>query len=39
MKICHHLLTLKLFQTCMSFFLLLHNILKIVGNQAIDGGH
>jgi len=24
LKFCHHLLTLKLFQTCMSFFLLLN---------------
>jgi len=42
-KCCHHLLNLKLFQTCMSFFLLLNtneDILKNVGNQTIaDGSH
>jgi len=39
-KFCHHLLTLKFFQTCMSFFLLLNSkedILKNVGNQTVDG--
>ncbi len=38
-KLCHNLLTLKLFQTCMSFFLLLNtkeDILKNVGNQIVD---
>jgi len=36
-KFCHHLLTLKLFQTCMSFFLLLNtkeDILKMIGTLA-----
>ncbi len=34
---CHHLLTFKLFQTCMSFFLLLNtqDILKNVDNQTV----
>jgi len=35
-KFCHHLLTLKLFQTCKNLFLLLkkmEDILKTVGNQ------
>ncbi len=39
-QFCHHLLTLKLFQTRMSFFLPLstkENILKNVGNQIVDG--
>ncbi len=38
MKICHHLLILKLFQTRLSFFLLLstkEDILKN-GNQTVD---
>jgi len=38
-KFCHNLLTLKLFQTCMSFFLLLNTrkyILKNVGKQTVD---
>jgi len=38
-KFCYHLLTLKLFQTCMNFFLLLNSledILKNVGNQRFD---
>ncbi len=38
--LCHHLLIVHLFQTCMSFFLLLntkYNILKNVGNQTVDG--
>ncbi len=37
---CHNLLTLKLSQTCMSFFLLLNtkeDILKHIGNQTVDG--
>ncbi len=42
---CHHfghnLLTLKLFQTCMSFFLLLNtkDIMKNIGNQIVAGPH
>jgi len=41
-KCWHHLLTLKWFQTCMSFFLLLNtkeNILKNVGNRTVDCNH
>jgi len=41
-KCSHSLLTLKLFQTCMSFFLLLNtkeDILKNVGNQTVDSSH
>ncbi len=37
-----HLLTLHLFQTFMSLFLLFNtkeNILKNVGNQTVDGSH
>jgi len=37
---CHHLPTLKLFQTYMNFFLLLNtkeDILKNMGNQTVDG--
>ncbi len=37
-----HLLILHLFQTCMSFFLLLNtkeDVLKNVGKQAVDGSH
>jgi len=39
---CHHLLTLKLSQTCLNFSLLLNtkdDILKNVGNQTVDGPH
>jgi len=32
-------LTLKLFQTCMSFLLTQKDILKNVGNQTVDGIH
>ncbi len=38
-KFCHHLLTLKLFQTWMSFFALLntkYDILKNVGNHTVS---
>jgi len=39
LKFCHHLLTLKLFQSCMNIFLLLLNtkedILKNVSNQTL----
>jgi len=38
----HHLITVKLFQTCMNFFLLLNtkeDILNNVGNQTVDGPH
>ncbi len=37
-----HLLILKLFQTCMSLFLMLStkvDILKNAGNQTVDGSH
>ncbi len=40
--ICHHLLTLTLFQTCMSIFILLRtkeDVLKNVCNQTGDGSH
>ncbi len=40
MKICHHLLTLMSFQTCVSLFLMLNikeDILKNAGNQTVDG--
>jgi len=38
----NHLLTLKLIQPCMSFFLPLNkkeDILKNMGNQTVDGSH
>ncbi len=35
---CHHLLILKLFQTCMSFFLL-EDILKNADNKSDDSSH
>jgi len=41
-KFCHHLLTLKLFQTCMSFFLLLNpkeDIWKKDWNQTVVWHH
>ncbi len=41
-KCSHHLLTLKNFQTCTSFFLLLttkEDIAKNVGNLTVDGSH
>ncbi len=41
-EFCHHLLTLKLLQTCMSFCLLLNtkqHILKNVGKQTVAGSH
>ncbi len=41
-RVCQKLVTFKLFQTCLSFFLLLNtkkNILKNVGNQKADGTH
>ncbi len=41
-KFCHHLVTLKLFQTCISFFLLLStkdDILKNICNQTVDSSH
>jgi len=40
--IAYHLLTLKLFQTFMIFFLLLNkkeDILKNVGHKIVDGPH
>ncbi len=39
---CHYLLTLMLFQTCMSLFFMLNiqeDILKNAGNQTADGPH
>jgi len=41
LKLCN-LFTLKLFQTCMDFFLLLNtkeDTLKNMGNQTVDGPH
>ncbi len=41
-RFCYNLFTIKLFQTCMSFFLLLNTkyyILKNVGKQTVAGSH